>query len=271
MHIFVSEIHEKALRLASEYKRVEAELLSVIQEVDRLRIFKEYGYTSTFDYVIKALGLSEATAFNLISVARKARQIPEIKGALERGAVTLSKVRKVLSVITPENQSEWLKKAQSLPCRKLEEEVAKLSPLALREERVTVINEEIRELRIPVSREVLEKLERVKDLEKTSSMQAVLETIISFYLDKRDPLRKSPTQSLKPVTGTVHIPRRSRREALKRDQARCAHIEANGERCKNSRYVELHHIIPRAEGGTHAPENLRVLCSAHHQMLHELL
>jgi hypothetical protein len=38
--------------------------------------------------------------------------------------------------------------------------------------------------------------------------------------------------------------------------------------CRAKRHCDLHHIVPWAEGGTHDPENLIVLCSGHHKLLH---
>jgi hypothetical protein len=32
--------------------------------------------------------------------------------------------------------------------------------------------------------------------------------------------------------------------------------------------VDVHHLKPRAEGGTHEPDNLVVLCGAHHRAVH---
>lgn len=53
-----------------------------------------------------------------------------------------------------------------------------------------------------------------------------------------------------------------------RDQGRCVHVDQAGERCKERRWLEKHHLIPFAEGGEHTKENLVTLCSAHHRMWH---
>ena len=39
-------------------------------------------------------------------------------------------------------------------------------------------------------------------------------------------------------------------------------------RCSNAVFLDIHHVQARAEGGTHDPERLVVLCSAHHRRLH---
>ena len=62
---------------------------------------------------------------------------------------------------------------------------------------------------------------------------------------------------------TRTIPPAIRKSVLIRDKGRC---QVPGCRC--NRHLELHHIKYRSEGGTHAPENLVCLCSAHHSMVH---
>ena len=39
--------------------------------------------------------------------------------------------------------------------------------------------------------------------------------------------------------------------------------------CSHTRYLDLHHLIPRTDGGTNEAENLVTLCSACHRLLHE--
>jgi hypothetical protein len=38
--------------------------------------------------------------------------------------------------------------------------------------------------------------------------------------------------------------------------------------CNNHRFLDLHHIKPRAEGGPNTTENIVVLCGAHHRAVH---
>src|SRR3954470_1217263 len=105
------QIHERALEVAARYKRREAELVDVIQQVEEHRVFVRLGCSSLFKYVVGKLGLSKDVAYPLITIARAARRVPELKSKLQSGAMTMSNARRVAAVITPENQSEWIKKA----------------------------------------------------------------------------------------------------------------------------------------------------------------
>ncbi len=66
-----------------------------------------------------------------------------------------------------------------------------------------------------------------------------------------------------PSKATQTIPPRIRRLVYRRAHGRC---EVPG--CRAARFLEIDHIVPRAEGGTHDPSLLILICSAHHLQVH---
>ncbi len=66
-----------------------------------------------------------------------------------------------------------------------------------------------------------------------------------------------------PGKATQTIPPRIRRLVYRRAHGRC---EVPG--CRAARFLEIHHIVPRAAGGTHDPSLRVLLCSAHHLQVH---
>jgi hypothetical protein len=62
------------------------------------------------------------------------------------------------------------------------------------------------------------------------------------------------TQTVAPAT---------RRAVLRRDHQRCV---VPG--CRNARFLDLHHVQPRSEGGGNDADNLITLCGAHHRAAH---
>ena len=60
------------------------------------------------------------------------------------------------------------------------------------------------------------------------------------------------------------IPPRIRRAVLHRDGRRCV-----VENCANRLWIDLHHVIPQAQGGGHTEDNLVTLCSQHHHLVHD--
>jgi hypothetical protein len=68
----------------------------------------------------------------------------------------------------------------------------------------------------------------------------------------------------RPGRASQTIPPATRRAVIQRDHERCG---VPG--CRASTYVDIHHIIPRALGGTNDPWNLLLVCNAHHDAVHE--
>ncbi|MBL0214490.1 MAG: HNH endonuclease [Myxococcales bacterium] len=60
------------------------------------------------------------------------------------------------------------------------------------------------------------------------------------------------------------IPEATRRKVLVRDKHACS---VPG--CRSTRFIEVHHIKPRSEGGGHELWQLTSLCDGHHVLLHE--
>ena len=64
------------------------------------------------------------------------------------------------------------------------------------------------------------------------------------------------------------MPAAHRHTVLLKLGGQCSHVDRNGVRCTQKRWLHIHHIKPLSEGGTHDPENLTLLCSGHHRMIH---
>ena len=71
------------------------------------------------------------------------------------------------------------------------------------------------------------------------------------------------TEDKLPVRATQDIPPSVVRFVWRRDAGKC---QTPG--CRSSRGLEIHHIVHRADGGTHEPDNLRLQCSACHSAIH---
>ena len=65
------------------------------------------------------------------------------------------------------------------------------------------------------------------------------------------------------------IPAAVRRHVWRRDGGRCRFRDPlTGRRCNSSHLLQIHHLLPVAEGGGPEPENLVLSCFAHHRMCH---
>ena len=227
--------------------------------------------------------MSEPVTLNFISVSRRAAQIPELKAAIKTGELTVSKARKITSVITPESQSTWISKAINLTSRALEKEVAKVLPQELTPERTKYVREDRVNLNFGLKEEFFKKLKRIQDLEsqrrsKAVSIEETLNAMIELYLEKKDPLEKARRNinAHAPVPG--HRDEKSKMEESNkrkpfraqlrhqvnlRDSGKCAQ-----EGCDQQRWLDIHHIIPVSQGGQNTLGNLTTLCRGHHKMEH---
>ena len=77
------------------------------------------------------------------------------------------------------------------------------------------------------------------------------------------------TSAAKPgVTGRA-IPAAVKREVWRRDRGRCRYVDrTSGRRCGSQHLLQIDHVVPYACGGAAEPNNLRLLCAAHHRYRH---
>jgi hypothetical protein len=66
----------------------------------------------------------------------------------------------------------------------------------------------------------------------------------------------------------VPLPALIRHAVHLRDEGRCAYIDPARGRCRNKRWLELHHPRRVALGGLHSEDNLVTLCTFHHHVAH---
>ena len=124
----IQQIHEQAMPLAKDFKKLEVQLLNVLEKVDGHKVYREFGYPSLFQYVTKELQLTDGVAYILINVSRKAKELPELKQAIQKQEISISKARRIVPVIERENQKHWLALAKTCSKRELEREVAAAKP-----------------------------------------------------------------------------------------------------------------------------------------------
>lgn len=307
-----NSLHLEAVRASENYHRSESYLLEVLCLVEDRKFHLECGVGSIYKYCVRLLGLSKAVSYALIAVIRKSKEVPELKLAVQSGKVTLSKAKKICSVVTPENHKEWLDLARYETSRVIEKCVAAANPReAIRESAVYKTGDRL-EFKLGVSEEWLNALTEVKDLlsqkESTAvTSEAALLKLMRDFIEKHDPIKKAERarrrakKESEQFPGTVVMPAiRNERKPIQRlplkrktiarailnavtlrDQNRCT-FKANQARsgylgfsenymqCDQKRWLDVHHILPIAEGGTNEFQNLTTLCRAHHQMIHRI-
>ena len=196
MNLETETLHKNAIELARRFHNAESAMIDILQLIDEKKIFLDLGFTSLFDYSVRALKLSESTTSNFITVARKSKTVPELKMAISAGDITVAKARKITPVLTPGNQAHWIGLAKTLPKHKLEKEIAKVMPESATPGRTRYVSETRIELKIGISEVLMEKLKNAQNilsqkLKKSASLEDTLGELVECYLLKRDPVGKA--------------------------------------------------------------------------------
>jgi hypothetical protein len=114
--------------LVRQSRRVEAELIAHMGEVDARRLYLREAAPSMFVYATRVLHLSEAEAYLRITVARAAREHPALLARLASGELHLSGAALLAPHLTVGNREAVLARATHKSKRQIEELVAELSP-----------------------------------------------------------------------------------------------------------------------------------------------
>lgn len=289
-------LHRSAVQAASELKQKEVLLIRALQEVDENLVYRYLGFSSLYQYCLQALKLTEGQSMTYISVARKSKHLPQLQEALNKGEVTVSKVSRVVSVMTPDNQTQWLDLVKTSTKYEIEKAVAKVNPRLISPEKTKFLTDTLMQLEVPITEAAFKDLKRVQDLlsqktKKHVSLEEVITYLSKDYLKRQDPVerearrvkRKAVNQFKKEdllserqnenkssCPGTINqnkIKRSSIDKALTRDQSRCVADTPNG-RCSETRWLQVHHVIHQEHGGGHELHNLQTLCAGHHREMH---
>jgi hypothetical protein len=125
-------------------------------------------------------------------------------------------------------------------------------------------------VQMTVTRETHDKLRRAQELLRhsipTGDPAAIFERALSLLVADLERKRCAATKTPRPAAGSTpgsrHVPAAVKREVWARDKRRCAFVGALG-RCPERGFLELHHVVPFADGGATDTANLQLRCRAH--------
>jgi len=115
-------------KLVRQSRRVEADLVAHIGEVDHRRLYASAACSSMFSYSIEVLHLSEHEAYERITAPRASRRYPMLLEMLRDGRLHLSGIGKLAPHLTEENFGKLLARAAYKTKRQIEELLVEISP-----------------------------------------------------------------------------------------------------------------------------------------------
>lgn len=272
----------------------------------RTRVWQHFGYASYIEYLAIVFGYSPKVALDRIRVAEALSKLPGLSDDLRAGVFKWSAIRELTRVALPETEDAWRHAARGLPVKEIErlvsgrergdlptdpkrrEVTTQRVVLELSPETYATYKEAVAQIRkhsdgeiteedalLEMSRQVLKGAGDAKEPSYQIQLTVCSEcsqgtqragpddVVVSSSIVEQARCDARTFEPDRPRSRTS-IPPTIRRKVMARDGGRC---QVPGCRC--STFVDLHHIQWIDMGGTHEPENLIVLCGAHHRAVHE--
>jgi hypothetical protein len=294
--------------IARTRAELDAKEAALIREAERLQIWRELGYVSLVDYMERRLGYCPRAAYDRIRVARALADLPETNDTLSRGELSFSAVRELTRVIAPTTESAWLGATRGKNLRQIEKLVAghkqgdlptdpsdpDLRTRVLRFEVFPETYALIRQAHAAIDAEAGGRVDDTQFLAmlargwlgdggEARPMHQIAVTVCEQC--KRgwqdgggeaidigpDAIARAccdaqdigSLDSAVPARATRTIPPAKRRLVFRRDHGRC---RVPG--CRSTRFLEIHHLWARADGGQHDVDQMILLCDGCHAALH---
>ena len=146
-------------------------------------------------------------------------------------------------------------------------------PPALPAAVVTPLAPERYRLQVTLTREAHDKLRCAQSLSRhlpaAADIGSIIDRALTLLIDDLERRRFARVASPQPRArksrpSERHIPAAVRRAVWQRDEGRCCFVGGTG-RCRETAFLEFHHVAPYAAGGTATIDNIQLRCRAHNQ------
>jgi hypothetical protein len=291
-------------RAARRRARLDHEELVLIRDAIAVQIWRPLGMVSMRDYLETVFGYGPTVASERIRVAEALDVMPALDEALEGSVLPYSAVREISRIATRATEGEWVDACRGKNLRQIEELLAEREP-GDRPSSPRKPHVGLRDVRWKVKPGTYAKLRQVRQAIEAACGErldddALVEAMCDAVLDGGRVADRARYQIAINVCRACGVARQSAAgvdvalSAVEIERAECdaarmderGHVtqdiapatrklvrRRDGDRCtvpgcRSSQFIEVHHIVPRAEGGGHEPENLTLLCGAHHDARH---
>ena len=302
------EIDRELRSISKRQRALDAEEAALLCVVARQQIWRQFGCATMLEYLEMIFGYGPKVGHERVRVAMAIEALPELRDALANGDVSYSALRELTRVVTPNTQREWLDAVRGKSVRQVEDlvrthrkgelptdpgdpdlkprrlqfEVSTATDALLRQARQALANERGRfigddEFLAAMAAALLEggandnDQGRAKFQVRVTTCDACSRTYFEgggrkIAVSDADAARADcDAQRIgDDERAAQDIAPKTRRDVLHRDGGKCT-----VPRCRSARFIEVHHIVPRSDGGSHDASNLTSLCDGHHKALHE--
>ena len=221
------ELHMHTIRAAQREQRATLVVLEHLTEVRQRRLYARRGFSSFWEYCIKALGYSEAAEAERLNALKLMQALPEIKTEIENKNLTLTTVAAVQRFVQKEQKErlvsvEEKKQLVAEVSGKSKREVERIlfahqsNPQPIPSERAKLISETVTQIKFCAGENLIKMVERIKELKGDLSYEKIFEAIAAEWLESNDPVEKMK-RKLRTLEAT---------DAIKSSSPRPAEVEA---------------------------------------------
>jgi hypothetical protein len=241
----IEELDQNILTLCTRINAATYELLVMIRQFDERAGWLQWGLDNCAEWLAWRCDLAMTTARDKVRVAHALKQLPLISQAFASGELSYSKVKAMTRVANRENEETLL-------------------TFALRHTAITVA-ERCRELRCGKETSIgtAERAWANRSLRIRREVERNIMTItVELPLDTGELLEKALEKARDDEV--LEIPTSVERAVRARDNHGCVFPG-----CNNRRFLACHHVEHWAHGGETGVDNLVLLCTKHHTLVHE--
>lgn len=267
--------------------------IGLLPEVFKRKLYELHGFNSIFEFAAKLAGVSEEQVRRTLNLEKKFENMPILRSALVSGEVSISKLAKVASIATFENQECLMKQAQTLSSRALET-LARDERLAMQQIGLEIKNVTNDIKSVPGNTSVQLDFTTVNNTKNSANepqnqlqllpeIQAKLLELQQKGIDINELLKEFLAKREKEIKEEKEKIAKKLAAKDQQSQKQSKHIPAIVKRVLKREYGEkcsiatckrpaenLHHTLRFALHSTHDPHYIAPLCREHHLIAHSI-
>mgnify|MGYP001567028067 FL=1 len=264
-----TQLLELCTRYGTQAKLWKQKFLGLLPEVEQRKLYLQTGCTSIFEFAAKVGGVSREQVLLVLRLEKRFEITPRLHQALTTGSVPVSKLSKIASVATAENQGFILNPTHLLSTRALETMVKDIKYTKGVHVNASNPNRTIYSVQKVVQSHELNLAIDVKqqflDLQnKGIDVNQVLREVLAqrkerIQKEKQELAEEPARKSAKP---SRYIPTQTKRVLREEYGTKCARRG-----CTNLA-VNIHHKLRFANDPAHNPVFMVPLCKPRHEIAH---
>jgi len=240
--------------------------IGLLPEVNRRKLYEKKGCQSIYEFAAKLAGVSVEQVNQVIRLERKFEDKPALHTALTDGEVSVSKLERVSSIATKENDEELLEMAKNFPRKALEVSVRDIKnfqnenglPQPLLGQEV-LPGQNIPALKRGLSNGVIEELNRLD--EQGQDINEILKDLLEYRRQKIEQEKQEISAKVK-QTDSRYVNVKTKHVLEEEYGTKCSILGCD------RLATEIHHTQRFSVAHTHDPAFMAPLCHEHHQIAH---